>query len=124
MAAVPIADWRLLYEDSSDAMRAYGVAFLGGTPDEVPSTYADASPITYAASVRAPLLILQQRHDTRTPARQVEAYVDRLRSLGKEVDLVWFETGHLGPAADPEQGIAEMQHMLDFASRIVARRRT
>jgi dipeptidyl aminopeptidase/acylaminoacyl peptidase len=117
LAGIAIADWFLMYEDQADLGRAYQVSLFGGTPQERPAQHAASSPITYAEAVRAPVLIIQGRNDTRTPARQVERYVDRLRTLGKTVELHWFDAGHLG--AGVEQAIAHQELMLHFAYRVL-----
>jgi dipeptidyl aminopeptidase/acylaminoacyl peptidase len=121
LAAVAIADWKMLYEDSADIFGGYCVALFGGTPAELPERYTASSPSADVEAVRAPLLIIQERHDARTPARQVEVYADRLRQLGKPVELHWFETGHLGSFANAEQGIAYQELMLAFARRVLDR---
>lgn len=77
-----IADWRLNYEDMADAMKGWQEAILGGRPDEAPERYAARSPITDAERIRAPVLVIHGRRDARCPARQMEAYVDRLRAAG------------------------------------------
>ena len=68
MAGVAIADCKGLYEHASDSMKAWAVALLGGTPGERPDQYKVSSPITYADKVASPVLIIQGRNDTRTPA--------------------------------------------------------
>ncbi len=119
MAGVAISDWTMLYEDSPET-RGYCAALFGGTPEERPEQYAASSPVTYAEAIQAPLLILQERHDARTPARPIEVYAERLRELGKDLELHWFETGHMG-AVNAEQGIAYLDLMLGFAERVLGR---
>ena len=82
------------------------------------AAYAASSPITYVDRVRAPVLIIQGRHDTRTPARPVEEYERRMRALGKDIRVVWFEAGHLGAGAEMEQSIRHFETMLEFAQAI------
>ena len=72
--------------------------------------------------VQAPLLIIQGRNDSRTPARPVEVYAERLRALGKSVEVDWFETGHAGGFADIELGIAHQERMLRFAQTVLESR--
>ncbi|MBA3944343.1 MAG: S9 family peptidase [Herpetosiphonaceae bacterium] len=115
MAGIAIADWTGLYEDSAETLRGYQVGVFGGTPDEKPAEYVKSSPVTYVDSVKAPLLIIQGRHDTRTPPRQVEEYVSRLKARHHPVELHWFETGHLGAFTDSELSIAHYERMLRFA---------
>ena len=119
MAGVAIADWAMLYEDSSETLRGYCSAMFGGTPAEKPEQYAASSPIADVERVRAPLLIIQGRNDTRTPARPVEVYAERLRALGKAVEVEWFETGHVGGFADIDLGIAHQERMLRFAQAVL-----
>jgi dipeptidyl aminopeptidase/acylaminoacyl peptidase len=117
MAGIAITDWTMLYEDSAETLRAYQRAIFGGTPEQKPEEYARSSPITYAAHVRAPVLIVQGRHDSRTPARPVEVYEEKMRALGKPITVQWFESGHLGAGADTEQSIQHQELMLDFARK-------
>jgi pimeloyl-ACP methyl ester carboxylesterase len=119
MAEVPIADWRGLYEDASRTMKEWIVALFGGRPDEKPEQYATSSPITYVNNVRAPIMILQGRNDTRTPARAVEQYAQRLKALNKSVELHWFDAGHLGPFRQIEIGVEHQEIKLRFAINIV-----
>jgi dipeptidyl aminopeptidase/acylaminoacyl peptidase len=119
IAGTAIADWAALCEDAAETLKAYDAALFGGTPQEAPSRYAESSPITYAEHVCAPVLVLQGRNDTRTPARQIELYEAKMKSLGKRIDVHWFEAGHDGPFADVERGIAIYEVVLDWARRVM-----
>jgi dipeptidyl aminopeptidase/acylaminoacyl peptidase len=121
LAGIAIADFTMLYEDSSEVIKGYCVAMLGGTPTDKPEQYARSSPLTYVEQVRAPLLIIQGRNDTRTPARPIEHYAARLRELGKEIEVDWFDAGHAGAGADVERSIANQERMLRFAEAALAR---
>jgi len=89
IAEAPIAGWRGLYEDTSDTMIAWAVALFGGKPGEKPEQYAASSAITYVENVRAPVVIIQGRNDTRTPPRPVEEYAERMKALNKNVEVHW-----------------------------------
>ena len=117
MAGIAISDWTMLYEDASEALRGYDVALFGGTPKEKPEQYRISSPITYAENVKAPVLIIQGRNDTRTPARPIEVYEQRLKDLGKPIEVYWFDAGHWG--AGIEQDIQHLEIMLRFAYRVL-----
>lgn len=119
LAFVAIADWSIQYEDTAETLRAYQVSLLGGTPDEKPEQYAKSSPITYAERVKAPILIMQGRNDTRTPARPIVMYEEKLKALGKHIELHWFETGHAGSRADISKAIEHMELQLDFVKRVL-----
>ncbi len=117
MTVVAIADWRLMYEDQMDTLRGYQRALFGGTPDETPEATAASSPITYSEQVQAPILVIQGRNDKRCPSRQMEAYEKRLKSLGKSIEVHWFDAGH-GSRAQ-EQQIEHQELMMRFAYEVL-----
>ncbi len=117
MAMTAIADWTLNYQDASDALKGAFRAWHGGTPEEKPQQYAASSPIRYVQDVRAPLLIVQGRNDTRTTPRQIELYEARMRALGKEIEVDWFDAGH--GRGGTEQEIAFQERLLGFARRVL-----
>lgn len=116
MAGAAIADWRLTYEDQAATLRSYVELALGGTPTEKPEQYVHSSPLSYVEQVRAPILIIQGKHDTRTPPRQVEVYEEKIRSLGQSIEVEWFESGHVG--GEMSQAIHHQTLMLHFACRL------
>ena len=115
MAGIAVADWAVQYEDSADTLKGYLVALFGGSPDEMPDQYAASSPITYADRVQAPVLVIQGRNDTRTPARPIEMYEEKMKSLGKPIEVHWFDTGHTGSFAQVRLSIQHQELMLRFA---------
>ncbi len=117
MAGIAIADWKLMYEDQAETLRGYQRALFGGTPDEKPEAHAASSPITYAEQIKAPLLVIQGSNDTRCPARQMRAYEDKLKSLGKPIQIHWFDAGHGSRAY--EQEIEHQELMLRFAYQVL-----
>jgi dipeptidyl aminopeptidase/acylaminoacyl peptidase len=118
MAGIAIGDWAIAHEDTTDTLRSLRAARFGGTPQEQPERYAAASPITYAKDVRAPVLIIQGRNDTRTPPRSIEAYEAAMKALGKSIEVHWFDAGHGSLVVD--QAIEHHALMLDFARRVLA----
>lgn len=117
MATVAIADWTLMYEDQAETLRGYQKALFGGTPDEKPEAHQAASPITYAEAIRAPILVIQGSNDTRCPARQMQVYEERLKALGKNIRVHWFDAGH--GSYQNEQQIEHQEMKLRFAYQVV-----
>lgn len=117
MAGIAIADWSVQYEDTADTLRGYQVALFGGTPEQRPELYAAASPISYVEQVAAPVLVIQGSNDTRCPARPMRMYQQRMRDLGKPIEVVWFEAGHGSYVV--EQSIAHQELMLRFAYQVL-----
>ncbi len=117
MAGIAIADWGLMYEDQARTLRGYQVALFGGPPETHSEQYRISSPITYAEQVKAPVLIIQGSNDTRCPTRQMEVYLERMRALGKDVRIHWFEAGH--GAMQIDEQVRHMQLMLDFVYEVL-----
>ncbi len=111
-----LSDWEMAYEDASDALRGAFRLWHQGTPDDQPERYEASSPLTFAADVQAPVFIIQGRHDTRTPARPVEVYEARMKELGKEIVVHWFDEGHAGAYSTEFQ---EMQ--IQFAVEVLGK---
>ena len=116
MAGIAIADWEMNYDDSADMLRAYQRMLFGGGPDEKHDAMRIGSPLTYVDDVRAPVLIIQGRNDTRTPARSIERYIERLEARGHPVEIDWFDAGHVGSSTDNELSIRHRTRMLEFAA--------
>jgi dipeptidyl aminopeptidase/acylaminoacyl peptidase len=112
VALVAIADWTALYDEAGDMLRGYQRGLFEGTPDEKPEQYAESSPVTHVEDLKAPVLIIQGRNDARCPAGQMEAYVAKARSLGKPVEIEWFDAGH--GAFDTTITVAWMEKRLQF----------
>jgi acetyl esterase/lipase len=80
------------------------VALLGGTPQEVPDHYRDASPLSWIDGRTAPFLVVHGAQDDVVPIEQSRRLVAALRAAGVEVqymelpgtghnDLVWNRVG-------------------------------
>ena len=52
--------------------------------------FVERSPLTYAAKVETPVLLLHGEEDNRCPIGQSEEYFVSLKRLGKEVEFVRF----------------------------------
>jgi dipeptidyl aminopeptidase/acylaminoacyl peptidase len=122
IAEVAIGDWALAYRDASPALQGAMRTFFGGSPDELPELYRDRSPITHAGAVAARVLVWQGRHDSRTPPAQLAAYEARLRELGKDVRVEWFDSGHGLPGGD--EHLDHQTRCLAFAAAAIAGERS
>jgi cephalosporin-C deacetylase-like acetyl esterase len=118
MAGIAVADWAIAHVDTTDTLRSVRALRFGGTPEEIPERYAASSPITYAEKVKAPVVIMQGRNDTRTPPRSIEIYETKMKSLGKDIEVHWFDAGH--GSLSVEQNIEFQELMLRFAYRILS----
>jgi dipeptidyl aminopeptidase/acylaminoacyl peptidase len=120
IALVAIADWAVNYEDAAGAMQGAFRNWFLGSPAEKPEQYQTSSPITYADQVKAPLFIKQGKNDTRTSARQMEMYEAKMKALGKDITVEWFDAGHVG-GGGIEEAIALQTQIMQFAQEILSR---
>jgi dipeptidyl aminopeptidase/acylaminoacyl peptidase len=71
------------------------IARFVGDPETEADFLMERSPITYVENVKAPLLVIQGATDPRVVKAESDQLVERLRSLGREVEYVVFDDeGH------------------------------
>jgi dipeptidyl aminopeptidase/acylaminoacyl peptidase len=112
VAGIAIADVVLQYEEARESLRGWVITNFGGTPREKAALMRERSPITYAERLKAPLLIIQGKHDSRTPPKQIQELEKRLAELKKDFAIHWFDAGH-GSLSIAEQ-ILDEKMALDF----------
>jgi len=84
------------------------------------AVYDRLSPLTYAASVRTPLLILHAEGDLRCPIEQAEQWYGALKRLGCEVEFVRYgpEANHgLTRSGPPDLRLDHMQRIAAWMDR-------
>jgi dipeptidyl aminopeptidase/acylaminoacyl peptidase len=92
---------------------------VGALPEHAPR-YRDRSPVHRAESITAPLLILQGDADEVVPLAQSRSIADRLRDLGRTVELHVYEgEGH--GWGRPATVIDELKRTESFLRRHVLR---
>jgi dipeptidyl aminopeptidase/acylaminoacyl peptidase len=117
VAGVPVGDYEDGYEELSPTLQAYDRALLGGEPKEFPELMRDRNAINFADNVRAPVLFLIGRNDSRCPYRQAMRYVERLAARGHPHEVYVFDAGHA--AFDVEERVRQVSTILAFLARHV-----
>ena len=119
MAGVPVGDYEDGYEELSPLLQAYDRALLGGAePKDVPELMRDRNPINFANDVRAPVLFVIGRNDSRCPYRQAMRYVEKLKARGHPHEVYIFETGH--GSLNVDERVRQVGMIRDFFARNVA----
>lgn len=105
----------LALESTSDVATAFR-AYVGATHLEDPGAYLSRSPITFAAHMTTPLLILHSDDDLRCPVGQAEALFAALRLLGREPLLVRFPGEHheLSRSGAPRHRVERMALIVEW----------
>ncbi|MCH7606826.1 MAG: S9 family peptidase, partial [Chloroflexi bacterium] len=97
VVGAPCIDLYSMY-GTSDIGVSFGESQWGGTLVDASQEFLRRSPITYAADVNTPVLLLHGEADLRCPISQSEEYFLVLKRLGKEVEFVRFpDCYHLFP---------------------------
>jgi dipeptidyl aminopeptidase/acylaminoacyl peptidase len=97
------------------------VDWLVGPRPEAADRYVAHSPVTHAASIRVPLLVLQGDADNVVPPAQAQEVVDAVRGAGGKVEHHVYEgEGH--GWAKPETMIDELERVDAFLTRWVLHR--
>ena len=94
----------------------FGKSEYGVQPWEDPEVYRLASPITYAAAMRTPLLIQHAEQDLRCPITQAEELFSVLRSLRRPVRLMRTpgETHELTRSGSPFRRVENLERIRDW----------
>ena len=106
-----IIDWFSMYEHEAPPLRQYEIGLLGD-PVQDKAVYIAASPMTYIAAAKAPLLVLQGENDIRVPREQAQMVVDRLKAQGTAVDVHFY--------AGEGHGFVKRENQIDAIERLVA----
>lgn len=118
MAGVPVGDYEDGYEELSPLLQAYDRALLGGhEPKDLPELMRDRNAINFADDVRAPVLFVIGRNDSRCPYRQAMRYVEKLASRGHPHEVYVFDTGH--GSFDLDERVRQVSTILAFLARHV-----
>lgn len=95
VVGAPCIDLPSMY-GTSDIGVSFGEPQWGGTRQQAFAAQVERSPLTYAANVKTPVLLLHGEADLRCPIEQGEQFFVALKRLGKEVEFVRFpDCSHL-----------------------------
>ncbi|MBP7147790.1 MAG: S9 family peptidase [Acidobacteria bacterium] len=108
----------LAQDFSTSEFYAWEVHYLGGPPWEKAELYHERSPLTHAASIDAPVLILHGLEDDNTFVTNSKALYRALTALGRTAELVIYpREGH--GLIEPAHRADAHQRMVDWLSRHV-----
>ena len=105
---------------TSDIGPWFGDYVFGGPVYEHAELYRERSPLTYAAQMRTPLLLIHSEQDLRCPIEQAEQLFVHLRRMGNtEVEMVRFpeESHNLSRSGRPDRRIERLERILGWFNR-------
>ena len=105
---------------TTNRYEAHYLHTIVGALPEAADRYHERSPVNRAEAITSPLLILQGDADKVVPLAQSQAIFDRLRSLGRPVELHVYEgEGH--GWGRPATVVDELERTESFLRRYVLR---
>jgi dipeptidyl aminopeptidase/acylaminoacyl peptidase len=116
MAGAPVTNFEEEY-NLSDGNIAWRYSF-GGSPwtGDRAKIYREQSPITYAAKIKAPTLIMSNMEDFRVPPTQAMALYHALKDNGVETDFIGFP-GRTHSSADPVNALERTKLWIDWVKK-------
>jgi dipeptidyl aminopeptidase/acylaminoacyl peptidase len=106
---VGIANFVTFLENTAEYRRGIREAEYGPLSDR--EFLTEASPLTHADNIRAPLLIIHGENDPRVPVGEARQIAAAIRARGGEVDTLIF--------ADEGHGVAKLGNRLTYYRRMV-----
>jgi dipeptidyl aminopeptidase/acylaminoacyl peptidase len=106
---------------TSDIGHIFNTVEMGGAlPWDEPARWIERSPVTHAARIRTPLLIIHAEDDLRCPIEQAEQLFVALKKLGREVVLarVPDENHELSRSGTPRHRLERFRLILDWFARL------
>ena len=106
---------------TSDIGTSFGEINWGGPYTGARDKFLHHSPITYAANVQTPVLLLHGEDDLRCPIEQSEQYFVALKRLGKTVEFVRFpdSTHRFRKLGHPALMVEYYDRLLDWLERYI-----
>jgi dipeptidyl aminopeptidase/acylaminoacyl peptidase len=106
---IGIANFVTFLQNTAEYRRAIREAEYGPLSDE--EFLREISPLTHAANIRAPLLIIHGENDPRVPVGEARQIAEAVRAQGGEVEtLIFPDEGH---------GVAKLDNRLTYYRRMV-----
>jgi dipeptidyl aminopeptidase/acylaminoacyl peptidase len=106
-----VADWASFYYSADFTL--FTPTWFRKPPYEDPDDYRQRSPVTYAASITTPLMVVDGEEDWRTPIGQGEAMFRALKQQKKTAVMVRFpgENHELSRSGAPSRRVQRLQHI-------------
>lgn len=106
-----IINWFTMLQHEDPFLQEYEKSLLGD-PVKDKKVYDAASPISFIAQAKAPLLVLQGDNDIRVPKEEAEQVVASIKSHGGVVDAHYY--------ANEGHGFAKRENQIDALERTLA----
>lgn len=107
-----IFDYSTVVEESP-ALNSYVVELLGGTQEEIPEIWGEASPSTWLQGTEPPFLLIHGAADSVIPPSQSEAFADSLYLSGIDVELILIQGADHNQITGSDQSMKAVETFLN-----------
>jgi dipeptidyl aminopeptidase/acylaminoacyl peptidase len=117
----PVTDWLESYDLEDAAFRLMDEMLWGGSIPEKTELLKDRSPITHLSNIRAPVMIMAGKEDSRCPFQPVEKFVKRLREMDHSHEFTIEEkAGHISSLVDWRKKSSLVNSVISYLKRTLA----
>ena len=121
VSLVPVVDWREMYELSDPFFRAFLDTLLEGPPSENEELYRNRSPITHIAKIKAPVMIMAGKQDSRCPIQPIKKFLKKLKEMKHPYKFVLEEkAGHISALLKRERSIHIYTSIINYLKKVLA----
>jgi dipeptidyl aminopeptidase/acylaminoacyl peptidase len=120
VSLVPVVDWMEMYQLSDVMFRAFMDTLLGGSPSEKEELYRNRSPITHIFNIKAPVMIMAGREDSKCPIQPIEKFVKKLKEMNHPHEFILEEkSGHASSFIKWEQSVSLITKIVNYLKKFV-----
>lgn len=118
VSLVPITDWSEMYYLSDPFFQQFEKEIFGGTPKQKKDLYIDRSPITHISNIKAPVMIMAGKNDSRCPIEPIEKFINKLKEKNHPHEFIIQEkAGHISVVFNWEESVPLFTKIVDFLKR-------
>ncbi|MHA1913093.1 MAG: S9 family peptidase [Promethearchaeota archaeon] len=119
ISSVPVTDWVDDYKLADASFKLFDLTLFGGPPrGKYKELYIDRSPITHISKIKAPVLIMAGKNDTRCPWPPIEKFINKLKEMNHPHEVAIEEkAGHISSSLNHSENIPLVKQMLAFAKK-------
>ncbi|MFP3952256.1 MAG: alpha/beta fold hydrolase [Candidatus Bathyarchaeia archaeon] len=120
VSMLPVVNWLGMYELSDSSFRKIMDRLHGGPPEEREEVYRECSPITHITKIKAPVMLVAGKNDSRCPIEPIERLVDKLEEMGHSHEFIIEEkAGHVTDFVKSDKRILTHSRVVKYLNKIL-----
>lgn len=119
LSMVPVVDWVEMYKLSDAWFKLFIRTLMGGPPrKKYKDLYVDRSPITHISNIKAPVLIMAGKADSRCPWPPIERLLNKLKEMNHPHEVAIEEkAGHVSAMLNHSELIPIATQIFEFLKK-------